>query len=172
MSPILHALFARPFGSEFMRQRGRIITSLCDIDRLIIDANGYMVIGADGLPKMVGERMDYPKEHRRVSFDRKHKFEIGIINQLNKHDSLSASDLVCHTGYSLGTVKDRINKMFDCGIIFKNGTTKRGNRTSLAYSINHKFAGKSYKEIVEKMSLADDLEQAIKDGMDSEGWDG
>ena len=148
MSPILHALYIKPFGTEFTRKRGRIITSLCDRDRLVIGDNGSLVIGLDGLPKMVGERIDYPKEHRRVSFERKHRFEIGIINQLNKHDSLSVGDLVCYTGYSLGTVKDRINKMFDCGIIFKNGTKKRGNKTSLAYSINPKFAGKSYKEIV------------------------
>lgn len=172
MSPILHAMLAKPFCTEFTRKRGRIITSLCDRDRLVIGDNGSMIIGLDGLPKMAGERIDYPKEHRGVSFDRKHRFEIGIINQLNKHDSLSVSDLVCHTGYSLGTVKHKTKKMFDCGIIFKNGTTKRGNRTSLAYSINPKFAGKSYKEIVEKMSLADDLEQVNKDGMDSEGWDG
>lgn len=148
MSPILHAMFAKPFGTEFTRKRGRIITSICDRDRLVIGDNGSLVIGLDGLPKMIGERIDYPKEHRRVSFDRKHRFEIGIINQLNKHDSLSVADLVCYTGYSLGTIKDRINKMFDCGIIFKNGTKKRGNKTSLAYSINPKFAGKSYKEIV------------------------
>ena len=150
MSPIMHAMFAKPSGTEFTRKRGRIITSLCDRDRLVIGDNGSMIIGLDGLPKMVGERIDYPKEHRRVSFERKHRFEIRIINQLNKHDSLSVSDLVSYTGYSLVTVKDRINKMFDCGIIFKNGTKKRGNRTSLAYSINPKFAGKSYKEIVEK----------------------
>ena len=150
MSPILHAMYIKPLGTEFTRKRGRIITSLCDRDRLVIGDNGSLVIGLDGLPKMVGERIDYPKEHRRVSFERKHRFEIGIINQLNKHDSLSVGDLVCYTGYSLGTVKDRINKMFDCGIIFKNGTKKRGNKTSLAYSINPKFAGKSYKEIVEK----------------------
>ena len=148
MSPILHAMYIKPLGTEFTRKRGRIITSLCDRDRLVIGDNGSLVIGLDGLPKMVGERIDYPKEHRRVSFERKHRFEIGIINQLNKHDSLSVGDLVCYTGYSLGTVKDRINKMFDCGIIFKNGTKKRGNKTSLAYSINPKFAGKSYKEIV------------------------
>ena len=148
MSPILHAMYIKPFGTEFTRKRGRIITSICDRDRLVIGDNGSLVIGLDGLPKMIGERIDYPKEHRRVSFDRKHRFEIGIINQLNKHDSLSVADLVCYTGYSLGTIKDRINKMFDCGIIFKNGTKKRGNKTSLAYSINPKFAGKSYKEIV------------------------
>ena len=40
----MHALFAKPFCTEFTRKRGRIITSICDRDRLIIGDNGSMII--------------------------------------------------------------------------------------------------------------------------------
>lgn len=59
MNPILHALFARPFGSEFMRQRGSVHTEWCDRDNLVFDAKGNMVIGADGLPKLDGVPQEF-----------------------------------------------------------------------------------------------------------------
>ena len=70
MSPILHAMFIKPFGTEFTRKKGKVYSWVCDRDNMLFDANGNMIIDTDGLPKIIGvPKEPLPKQRKKYTIN-------------------------------------------------------------------------------------------------------
>jgi len=150
MSPILHAMYAKPIGSPFMRERGRIITFETDVDLLEICKNGRIVVGRDGLPKMRGVPLESGiRSRKKLSFEVKNRREIEIINAIGEIGRATSVDIVKATGLNVQTVRVKLEKMCEQGIIYRDGLKKNKSFATQAYSFNKDYLGMSYKEMVE-----------------------
>ena len=152
MNPILHALYAKPVGSEFMRQRGRVHTSECDRDLLNFDECGNIVLDRSGLPLMRGVKSEPELRKRAITFERKYRYEIAILKQLNKQSNLTPNELAVKTGFSIVTVKSRLGRFVELGLIVECGEKKLWTRFVMAYSIADAYKGLSYAEVLERIS--------------------
>lgn len=153
MNPILHAMYAKPVDSEFMRQRGRVHTNQCDRDLLCFDENGNIVLDRSGLPFMKGVKSDVPTSKRAITFERKYRYEIAILKQLNQKDNLTPNELATKTGFSIDTVKSRLDRFVELGLIVECGKKKLWTRYVMAYSIADAYKGLSYAEVLDKQSI-------------------
>ena len=153
MNPILHALYAKPVGSEFMRQRGRVHTSECDRDLLNFDECGNIVLDRSGLPLMRGVKSEPELLKRAITFERKYRYEIAILKQLNKQSNLTLNELAVKTGFSIVTVKSRLGRFVELGLIVECGKKKLRTRFAMAYSIADAYKGLSYAEVLERICL-------------------
>ena len=126
MSPILHAMFIKPFGTEFTRTKGKVYSSVGDIDHMLFDANGYMIIDSDGLPKIIGvPKEPLPKQRKKSTItktDRKSACKEAIISQLQNGNKMTCTELHDITGYSRCTVSKYLDVLKREGIII---TSKR-----------------------------------------------
>ena len=108
MSPILHAMFIKPFVTEFTRKKGEIYTWVDDRDNMLFDANGNMIIDSDGLPKIIGvPKEPLPKQRKKYTItktDRKRACKEAIISQLQNGNKMTCTELHDTTGYSRCTV--------------------------------------------------------------------
>ena len=117
MSPILHAMFIKPFETEFTRERGKVYSSVGDIDYILFDANGYMIIDSDGLPKIIGvPKEPLPKQRKKSTCKE------AIISQLQNGNKMTCTELHDITGYSRCTVSKYLDVLKSEGIII---TSKR-----------------------------------------------
>lgn len=126
MSPILHAMFIKPFGSEFTRTKGKVYSLVDDRDNILFDVNGNMIIDTDGLPKIIGlpkEPMHkQSKKHNVIKTDRKSACKDAIISQLQNGNKMTCTELHDITGYSRCTVAKYLDTLKSEGIII---TSKR-----------------------------------------------
>ena len=126
MSPILHAMFIKPFETEFTRERGKVYSSVGDIDYMLFDANGNMIIDSDGLPKIIGvPKEPLPKQRKKSTItktDRKSACKEAIISQLQNGNKMTCTELHDITGYSRCTVSKYLDTLKSEGIII---TSKR-----------------------------------------------
>ena len=120
MSPILHAMFIKPFGTEFTRQTGKVYTLVDDRDNILFDANGNMIIDSDGLPKIIGVPKEPLPKQRKTG--RKNACKEAIIYQLQNGKMMTCTELHDITGYSRGTVAKYLDVLKKEGIII---TSKR-----------------------------------------------
>ena len=120
MSPILHAMFIKPFETEFTRERGKVYTSVGDIDHILFDANGNMIIDSDGLPKIIGVPKEPLPKQRKT--DRKRTCKEAIISQLQNGKMMTCTELHDVTGHSRCTVAKYLDTLKSEGIII---TSKR-----------------------------------------------
>ena len=120
MSPILHAMFIKPFGTEFTRERGKVYSSVGDIDHILFDANGNMIIDSDGLPKIIGVPKEPLPKQRKTG--RKSACKEAIISQLQNGNEMTCTELHDTTGYSRCTVAKYLDILKSEGIII---TSKR-----------------------------------------------
>ena len=117
MSKILHAMFIKPFETEFTRERGKVYSSVGDIDYILFDANGYMIIDSDGLPKIIGvPKEPLPKQRKKSTCKE------AIISQLQNGKMMTCTELHDVTGYSRCTVAKYLDTLKSEGIII---TSKR-----------------------------------------------
>ena len=117
MSPILHAMFIKPFETEFTRERGKVYSSVGDIDYMLFDANGNMIIDSDGLPKIIGvQKEPLPKQRKKSTCKE------AIISQLQNGNKMTCTELHDITGYSRCTVSKYLDTLKSEGIII---TSKR-----------------------------------------------
>ena len=117
MSPILHAMFIKPFETEFTRERGKVYSSVGDIDYMLFDANGNMIIDSDGLPKIIGvQKEPLPKQRKKSTCKE------AIISQLQNGNKMTCTELHDITGYSRCTVAKYLDVLKSEGIII---TSKR-----------------------------------------------
>ena len=126
MSPILHAMFIKPFETEFTRERGKVYTSVGDIDHILFDVNGNMIIDTDGLPKIIGvPKEPLPKQRKKYTVtktDIERACKEAIISQLQNGKMMSCTELHDVTGYSRCTVSKYLDTLKSEGIII---TSKR-----------------------------------------------
>ena len=126
MSPILHAMFIKPFETEFTRERGKVYTSVGDIDHILFDVNGNMIIDTDGLPKIIGvPKEPLPKQRKKYTVtktDIERACKEAIISQLQNGKMMSCTELHDVTGYSRCTVSKYLDILKSEGIII---TSKR-----------------------------------------------
>ena len=126
MSPILHAMFIKPFGTEFTRERGKVYSWVCDRDNMLFDANGNMIIDSDGLPKIIGvPKEPLPKQRKKYTItktDIKRSCKEAIISQLQNGNEMTCTELHDTTGYSRCTVAKYLDTLKSEGIII---TSKR-----------------------------------------------
>ena len=120
MSPILHAMFIKPFGTEFTRKEGKVYSWVDDRDNMLFDANGNMIIDSDGLPKIIGVPKEPLPKHRKT--DRKRACKEAIISQLQNGKMMTCTELHDVTGYSRCTVAKYLDTLKSEGIII---TSKR-----------------------------------------------
>ena len=120
MSPILHAMFIKPFGSEFTRKKGKVYSSVEDRDNMLFDVNGNMIIDSDGLPKIIGVPKEPLPKQRKT--DRKSACKEVIISQLQNGKMMTRTELHDITGYSRRTVAKYLDTLKSEGIII---TSKR-----------------------------------------------
>ena len=120
MSPILHAMFIKPFGTEFTRERGKVYSWVCDRDNMLFDANGNMIIDSDGLPKIIGVPKEPLPKQRKTG--RKNACKEAIISQLQNGKTMTCTELHDTTGYSRCTVAKYLGVLKSEGIII---TSKR-----------------------------------------------
>ena len=120
MSPILHAMFIKPFGTEFTRTKGKVYSWVDDRDNMLFDANGNMIIDSDGLPKIIGVPKEPLPKQRKT--DRKSACKEAIISQLKNGNKMTCSELHDITGYSRCTVAKYLDVLKREGIII---TSKR-----------------------------------------------
>ena len=153
MNPILHALYAKPVGSEFMRQRGQVHTSECDRDLLNFDECGNIVIDHSGLPLMKGVKSEPKLLKKAITFERRYRCEIAILKQLNHQDNLTPNELEARTGFNVVTVRSRLDRFVESGLIVECGKKKLWTRCVMAYSISDAYKGLSYAEVLDKQSI-------------------
>ena len=117
MSPILHAMFIKPFVTEFTRKEGKVYSWVCDRDNMLFDANGNMIIDSDGLPKIIGvPKEPLPKQRKKSTCKE------AIISQLQNGNNMTCTELHDTTGYSRCTVAKYLDTLKSEGIII---TSKR-----------------------------------------------
>ena len=117
MSPILHAMFIKPFVNEFTRKEGKVYSWVCDRDNMLFDANGNMIIDSDGLPKIIGvPKEPLPKQRKKSTCKE------AIISQLQNGNKMTCTELHDITGYSRCTVAKYLDTLKSEGIII---TSKR-----------------------------------------------
>ena len=110
MNAVLHAMGqVNPvhFG------KGRIISHCTDRDNLVFDECGRMVIGSDGLPKVLGlplERKGYRKNVRRTN-TKSPTCASKILEQLKKTDELNVRELSSLIECSISAVNTAIRKL-------------------------------------------------------------
>ena len=121
MSPILHALYIKPFGTEFTRTKGKVYSQVDDRDNILFDANGYMIIGKDGLPKINGlpkEPMpNQRKKHTGTKADRKRACTDAIISQLQNQKAMTCTELADATGHSRFIVAKYLSDLKSQGVV-------------------------------------------------------
>ena len=117
MSPILHAMFIKPFGTEFTSKKGKVYSWVCDRDNMLFDVNGNMIIDSDGLPKIIGVPKEPLKKQRKKSTCKE-----AIISQLQNGNKMTCTELHDITGYSRCTVSKYLDILKREGIII---TSKR-----------------------------------------------
>ena len=126
MSPILHAMFIKPLGTEFTRTKGKVYSWVDDRDNMLFDANGNMIIGSDGLPRIIGvPKEPLPKQRKKSTItktDRKSACKEAIISQLKNVKMMTCTELHDTTGYSRCTVAKYLDILKSEGIII---TSKR-----------------------------------------------
>ena len=120
MSPILHAMYIKPFVTEFTRKKGKVYSCVDDIDHILFDANGNMIIDSDGLPKIIGVPKEPMPKQRKT--DRKSACKEAIISQLQNGNKMTCTELHDITGYSRCTVAKYLDILKSEGIII---TSKR-----------------------------------------------
>ena len=117
MSPILHAMYIKPFVTEFTRTKGKVYSWVCDRDNILFDANGNMIIDSDGLPKIIGvPKEPLPKQRKKSTYKE------AIISQLQNGNKMTCTELHDTTGYSRCTVAKYLDILKREGIII---TSKR-----------------------------------------------
>ena len=117
MSPILHAMFIKPFVTEFTRKEGKVYSWVCDRDNMLFDVNGNMIIDSDGLPKIIGvPKEPLPKQSKKSTCKE------AIISQLQNGNKMTCTELHDTTGYSRCTVAKYLDTLKSEGIII---TSKR-----------------------------------------------
>ena len=121
MSPILHAMFIKPFETEFTRTKGKVYTSVDDIDHILFDENGNMIIDSDGLPKITGVPKEPLPKQRKT--DRKSTYKEAIISQLQNGKMMTCTELHDITGYSRCTVAKYLDILKREGIIITSKKT-------------------------------------------------
>lgn len=121
MSPILHAMFANPFGTEFTKTKGKVYSWVDDRDNILFDANGKMIIGTDGLPKISGlPKEPMPKQRKKntaTKTDRKSACKDAIISQLQSLKMMTCTELSDATGFSRCTVAKYLSDLKSQGIV-------------------------------------------------------
>lgn len=121
MSPILHAMFANPLGTEFTRKKGKVYSWVCDRDNMLFDANGNMIIGTDGLPKIIGlPKEPMPKQRKKhtvTKTDRASACKEAIIYQLQNCKMMTCTELSDATGYSRCTVAKYLSNLKSQGVV-------------------------------------------------------
>ena len=121
MSPILHALYIKPFGTEFTRTKGKVYSWVDDRDNMLFDVNGNMIIDTDGLPKIIGlPKEPMPKQrkkHTATKTDRKSACKDAIITQLQNLKMMTCTELSDTTGYSRGTVAKYLSDLKSQGVV-------------------------------------------------------
>ena len=120
MSPILHAMFIKPSGTEFTRTKGKVYSWVCDRDNMLFDVNGNMIIDSDGLPKIIGVPKEPMPKQRKT--DRKRACKEAIISQLQNGKMMTCTELHDVTGYSRCTVAKYLDALKSEGIVI---TSKR-----------------------------------------------
>ena len=127
MSPILHAMFIKPLGTEFTRTKGKVYSWVCDRDNMLFDANGNMIIDSDGLPKIIGvPKEPLPKQRKKSAItktDRKSACKEAIISQLQNGKMMTCTELHDVTGYSRCTVAKYLDTLKSEGIIITSKIT-------------------------------------------------
>ena len=139
MSPILHAMFIKPFGTEFTRKKGKVYSWVDDRDNMLFDVNGNMIIDTDGLPKIIGlpkEPMHKQrKKHTAIKTDRASACKDAIITQLQHFKMMTCTELADTTGYNRCTVSKYLDVLKREGIIITSKRTvckKQGEDFRLA----------------------------------------
>ena len=136
MNAILHAMFIKPFGTEFTRKKGKVYSWVCDRDNMLFDANGNMIIDSDGLPKIIGvPKEPLPKQRKKSSCKE------AIISQLKNGNKMTCTELHDITGYSRGTVSKYLDVLKIEGIII---TSKR---TVLKKQVEYFRLSRGYLEV-------------------------
>ena len=120
MSPILHAMYIKPFCTEFTRKKGKVYSFVDDRDNMLFDENGNMIIDSDGLPKIIGVPKEPMPKQRKT--DRKNACKEAIIFQLQNGNKMTCTELHDTTGYSRCTVAKYLDILKREGIII---TSKR-----------------------------------------------
>ena len=111
MSPILHAMFANPFGTEFTKTKGKVYSWVDDRDNILFDVNGNMIIDTDGLPKIIGlPKEPMPKQRKSVCKD-------AIISQLQNLKMMTCTELADATGHSRCTVAKYLSDLKSQGVV-------------------------------------------------------
>ena len=127
MSPILHAMFIKPLGTEFTRTKGKVYSWVDDRDNMLFDANGNMIIGSDGLPRIIGvPKEPLPKQRKKSTItktDRKSACKEAIISQLKNVKMMTCTELHDTTGYSRCTVAKYLDILKSEGIIITSKGT-------------------------------------------------
>lgn len=121
MSPILHAMFIKSFETEFTRERGKVYSSVDDIDHILFDENGNMIIDSDGLPKIIGVPKEPLPKQRKTG--RKNACKEAIISQLQNGNKMTCTELHDTTGYSRCTVAKYLDILKREGIIITSKKT-------------------------------------------------
>ena len=117
MSPILHAMFIKPVGTEFTRTKGKVYSWVDDRDNMLFDVNGNMIIDSDGLPKIIGvPKEPLPKQRKKSTCKE------AIISQLQNGKMMTCTELHNITGYSRCTVAKYLDTLKSEGIVI---TSKR-----------------------------------------------
>ena len=115
MSPILHAMFIKPFVTEFTRKKGKVYSWVCDRDNMLFDVNGNMIIDSDGLPKIFGVPKEPLPKQRKT--DIKSACKEAIISQLQNCKMMTCTELSDATGYSRCTVAKYLSNLKSQGVV-------------------------------------------------------
>lgn len=117
MNAILHAMYIKPFETEFTRKKGKVYSCVDDRDNMLFDVNGNMIIGSDGLPKIIGVPKEPMPNQRKKSTCKE-----AIISQLQNGKMMTCTELHDITGYSRCTVAKYLDTLKSEGIVI---TSKR-----------------------------------------------
>jgi len=121
MSPILHAMYIKPFETEFTRTKGKVYSWVDDRDNILFDVNGNMIIGSDGLPKIIGvPKEPMPKQRKKhtvTKTDRASACKDAIISQLQNFKMMTCTELSDATGHSRCTVAKYLGNLKSQGVV-------------------------------------------------------
>ena len=121
MSPILHAMYIKPFGTEFTRTKGKVYSWVDDRDNMLFDVNGNMIIDTDGLPKIAGlPKEPMPKQRKKytaIKTDRASACKDAIITQLQNLQMMTCTELADATGFSRCTVAKYLSDLKSKGVV-------------------------------------------------------
>lgn len=147
MSPILHAMFANPLGTEFTRKKGKVYSWVDDRDNMLFDANGNMIIGSDGLPKIIGlPKEPMPKQRKKhtvTKTDRASSCKEAIIYQLQNCKMMTCTELSDATGYSRCTVAKYLGNLKSQGVV------KTSKKTVWKKKVDYFRLARGYLEVSE-----------------------